>query len=772
MSLVALCFVAVLGISLAGYIAVCSRAMNLSNRAFQGGVSKQLAEAGLEEALRAFNQNDWSDWSNNGYAANWTLDTSNKRATATMTVPAGKLGQGTTATVKIRVDNYDAMVARSTWNSSTNYRVNDLVGRSGIWYRCIKNHSNQQPPNWNYWVPEGIPWQWDAGKTYSVEDLIVYNEVWYRCTSGNTNKPPPTNAAAWQALAAIYTSTPSWPYVASGQEALLFSGGAIVRLTYQNWGTNPPYAWRWRSGALYDFNDSVYYNGVWYRANTKHTSDWNNYPQGWQSAWTRITSVWAWSASINYSLGDVVYHSGTSDWYRCIKANSNQTPSGSSSYWANTPSYSTIWDSGKQYSQYDTVYHHGAWYLSLQDTNVDQNPSTATTYWIGTNTTDTSYTWNSTSNYTAGAYRCYGGVWYRCTTNHTNKSPNDTDYWTATWANSFGVSTGATVAYAEATVTIAGSPAQQTRLRATLAPAPLFPNAAGASTDLTITTGPGTVDSYDSSVAAYNAGTAGHSAVLAAGSTLSILGTTAVKGYLAAPSLPANISTATTVKGPASPASNLDPTRLSRSPYIPQFDIFDLGGRGTPLPDVSSWPAAGLGIGTPGATAPGYYNVTGDLVVGSGDTLTVNGPVYLDVSGYLIIENGGKITVASTGSLVVRMSKLDVKSTGAGFINQTQDPQKLIVLPVGNHGSHNYLAAGDFFGCISLTLANVSANRLMIGSGIQYHGAISAKNITFSSEANLHYDTSLRYATIPGVDQPYAVAEWRELPLTEQATMP
>ena len=46
--LVALCFVAVLGISLAGYIAVCSRAMNISNRSYQAGLSRQLAEMGLE----------------------------------------------------------------------------------------------------------------------------------------------------------------------------------------------------------------------------------------------------------------------------------------------------------------------------------------------------------------------------------------------------------------------------------------------------------------------------------------------------------------------------------------------------------------------------------------------------------------------------------------------------------------------------------------------------------------------------------------------------
>jgi hypothetical protein len=144
-SLVALCFVAVLGISLAGYIAVCSRAMTLSNRSYQSSLSRQLAEAGIEEALRAFNKNDWSDWSNGGFSADWTLDTANRRATAMLVFPADNFGQGTTATVKVRVDNYDAAHLGSTWSSLKSYRIGDQVGYNGVWYSCVQNHVNQTP---------------------------------------------------------------------------------------------------------------------------------------------------------------------------------------------------------------------------------------------------------------------------------------------------------------------------------------------------------------------------------------------------------------------------------------------------------------------------------------------------------------------------------------------------------------------------------------------------------------------------------------------------
>ena len=51
-------------------------------------------------------------------------------------------------------------------------------------------------------------------------------------------------------------------------------------------------------------------------------------------------------------------------------------------------------------------------------------------------------------------------------------------------------------------------------------------------------------------------------------------------------------------------------------------------------------------------------------------------------------------------------------------------------------------------------------------------GAISANKVTFRVNALVRYDTSLRYATFGGVDQPYTVTQWSELDTSELATMP
>jgi Tfp pilus assembly protein PilX len=61
-ALVALCFVSVLGLVLAGYFAISQQSMRLSSRSYGATVSEQLAELGLEEALRAITTNNFADW--------------------------------------------------------------------------------------------------------------------------------------------------------------------------------------------------------------------------------------------------------------------------------------------------------------------------------------------------------------------------------------------------------------------------------------------------------------------------------------------------------------------------------------------------------------------------------------------------------------------------------------------------------------------------------------------------------------------------------------
>jgi hypothetical protein len=792
-SLVALCFVTVLAISLASYIAVCSRSMQLSNRAFQGNLSQQLAEAGIEEALRAFSKNDWSNWSSNGYAATWTLDTANRRATGTLSFPAGKFGQGATATVKLRVDNYDAATLGATWSNTKDYQIGDLVGYNGVWYSCIKSNKNQAPSatSWANWVPAQIPWRWDRIKNYVSEDMVNHNGTWYRCTSANNNSPPPN--PNWITVPSVSFS----PSFDSSTEAILNWYGTWYRRASGSWDASPTIAWRYQPAKTYSFNDLVCYNSIWYRY-INGTPSQNNTPNSSPTYWEDALSgsTYGWLSGVNYNVGDSVFYGSTSQWYRCLKAHQSSgsiTPA-NSVYWSNAPLLSNDWDRGKQYTQNDTVRYNGVWYLSLQNTNVGQNPATAASWWIGATTSSSSYTWNPTTNYSTGSYRCYGGVWYLCTASNTGVSPNDTGYWKTL---------GAPVVYAEASVAIANNPDQQTQLRAPIAPAPLFPNAIAATTSLNANSG-GTIDSYDSTLGvpspsqySSQVGTStNYSAVVAAGSTTGTaitLTSPTISGYLAAPSsLSAPyaplmaLGTSTIVKGSApTPSPKVNVTRVSRSPSIPQYDTLPVGGLASKWSSVPKGTALGLGttinIGTPGSSVPARYYYNGNLTIGNSTvtTLNINGPVILYINGNLSITASGsvgQVNINPSGSAEIHVAgAFQADAPGNGIVSTTYDPKTLIIICDTTASTNHFYSEGinPLYGVIYAPYTALPSGYFNDNNNANIYGAVSARKVTYSgANMNVHYDTSLRYATFGGVDQPYAATEWRQLPVAEKATMP
>jgi hypothetical protein len=887
-SLVALCFVAVLGISLASYLTICTRSMQLSNRSYQSGLGQQLAELGLEEGLRAFNKGDWGGWSANpsgitGATTAWTLDTTNKRASRTLTFDSTRLGQNVTATVKIRVDNYDADTLGSAHNSTTSYRAGDLVGYNGIWYRCVRNNSNQTPngmANMYYWVPAPIASFWNASNTYKNEDVVFYapTNSWYRCILAPTTGQAPTNTTYW---ASITRLTVDNGYTATNGEVLNYFGTWY----YYNFGwyampsSTPIVSWCWRSGYAYSFNDLVCYGypAVWYRCIQPHTSSGSILPTNatyWENALSGSMSSWS-SSGISYAQGDTVYYSTTSQWYRCILGHTSSATIAptNTTYWATTPSYSQDWQPNRQYSQYDTVRYKGVWYLCLTSNNgqlptdasssywaaapqslpnwssasyyeVDdlvnnsgtwyrcikphknQAPPNAT-YWTVLIGSGSSYVWNAATAYSAGSYRSYGGVWYKCTTAtaaNDGHNPNDSGYWTPTWTqpSNSSVTTGAPVVYAESTITIAGSPPIKTQIRAPIAPAPQFPNAVGSATTLTVGAG-GTIDSYDGSVRSQTSGVTstyayndqtntpfsgtnaniGYTATLAAaGSTspaLTITSTT-VKGFLAAtpastsPFAPlATFGTSASLlnsDGTATSAdvtaTNVDLSRISRSPYVPLPDTVPAGELSTAFTNatlprgLALSLSANIYLGTPGATVPSRYYYNGDLTIGSGtvSTVTIVGPVILYINGDLQLTGSGAnfITVTPTGSAEIHVAdSLMVDAASNGIDNRTsQDPKKLIIIcHTAAASTQYYQDVGNFFGTIYAPYTtNTTGLNMNNASSTPVYGAISAAKVNFANSGTVHYDTSLRYTTFGGVDQPYTVTQWRELPQTEQATMP
>ncbi len=944
--LVAMCFAAVIAISLSSYLAIARVSMEQSNRSFQTDLSKQLAEAGLETALAAANTNDWSGWTLSGTTATRTVTFAEG--------PAKYGGIGVTGTIKLRVDNYNAHNQSAAWNSSTTYRINDLVGNNGIWYRSVRHENlNRTPasgsgsPNLNFWVPEPIPWMWSrafaatdysSDTSYALYQTVNYDGVWYRCITAAPSGTPasaPSLPQEWSAASVSYirstmvsyagrfyrcisdhtssvgilpTNTTYWsstlywipiltarPWTAStafvvgdvvnnaGDQyrcATSHTSSANFAADGANWASFPtalslawqtnadyskgafvyyggtwyyciashnsggwfdstkwaaiggytlnPSADTWSSSVTYQTGDYAYQGSTWYRCLQAHSNQappnatywaasapyfhlayrssgitytfnhklyygdiWYIYGSGgWISNFTN--SMWLWNSSLAYSIGDVVYRN--SSWYRCIRAHTtSQAPP--SAYWTDAPLQSAAWNPGRQYSQNDTIFYNGVWYLSLLSNNYGQNPATATSWWVGT--TNSSYQWDSSTSYAVNNYRHYGGVWYRCLAAGSNKTPNNTGYWTASWAQSSGVTTGAPVIYSEGIATPPSGPAIITQLRATAGPAPLLPNAAAATSTLRLGAG-GTVDSYDGSVTtintagnltsySYNQTTSpfssapgsnlGYSAVLAGRSTTGNavdISSSTVKGYLAAPSVSYSTSASlrqpdgVTVTSPAPSAAGVDLTRISRSPYIPISGIFAVPG-GIPIPTPNS-----TILGMPGGTTPSVYYFTGNLSLNSATrNLTIIGPVILYVSGNLILSSnaGAAITIAATGSLRLVVGRdFRVESPSAGFRNLTYDSKRLTVnlARVGSDTFNFTSTTNPFYGTIYLP---DSSSTFTFGNGVNIYGALSAQNITLSGSASIHFDTSLRHVPLGGTDSPYVINDWRELGAAERASL-
>jgi hypothetical protein len=497
-----------------------------------------------------------------------------------------------------------------------------------------------------------------------------------------------------------------------------------------------------------------------------------------------------WSELTAYSANDFVWYQGV--WYLCTAAppvavpplSNNQVPS-NTTYWKAAPE---TWNAQANYRIGNIALSGGSAYRCIAN-NINQTPPNAT-YW----TAYSAAAWSSGTAYAVDTVVLSGGLHYRCIAANTDQEPPNTTYWLS-----------APVIYAEGVATLPDNTATtlKTQLRTTLAPASLFPNALAATTLVTFAS-TGTVNSYNSPLGTYNQTTApfsasspniGSSAVVAGGNTggnAVALTNVRVNGYLAAPSASTSpyaprytnstSGIVTSTPAPTTPATKIDLTRISRSPYIPQFDIQNVTGGGN-LPA-----AAGGGtyldtgtntLGTAGATTPSIYNIDGtyngtSLYSGlyldiATNILNIDGPVILNVSGPLYIYSG-KINITTRGSLEVYFTgQLYVGSSATtGIQNATLDPKKCLLVgtSTGNSsGSHYYWANGaaatPFYGLIYMPNAYVST-----WTNVVIRGAISAKNIGYpQAGCFLNYDTSLRTAGAIGtfIDAPYKLTEWREL---------
>lgn len=299
--------------------------------------------------------------------------------------------------------------------------------------------------------------------------------------------------------------------------------------------------------------------------------------------------------------------------------------------------------------------------------------------------------------------------------------------------------------------------------------APVFVNAlAGTAGTVAFSSG-GLVDSYDSAKGDYATQSPTFSATIASnaanvtagsGSAISLMNAQ-VMGYAASSDLSGpSFSTSGRLAGPSTPTSTrVDTERMSSSPYQPVFPIKSVAGAGNVLapPVVNSTTT----LGQPTDTSPAVFYSTGLDLTGS-TKIIIDGPVQLVVSGTFYIGlNGGmpSIEVTSQGRLEV-FTTGDIAIYGGGINNLTRNPGRLAVYGTNTLTTPDLNTATPFHGVVYTPNGNFN----ILGNA-QIYGSVVAKKISLSGAApQVHYDVNLRKELFDGIDAPFAVSEWREIP--------
>ena len=105
--LAALCLAMVFALSLSSYIALCYTSLNMSTRNIGISHSTELAETGVEQAIYALNNNDWTSWTISGSTAQITMTMTSSGLVLSSTNPTPlNYGNGVNGRVQITVSNY------------------------------------------------------------------------------------------------------------------------------------------------------------------------------------------------------------------------------------------------------------------------------------------------------------------------------------------------------------------------------------------------------------------------------------------------------------------------------------------------------------------------------------------------------------------------------------------------------------------------------------------------------------------------------------------
>jgi len=239
---------------------------------------------------------------------------------------------GTDQGLEANIGNRELVLAqveyKSSWASSNQYNVEDVVKYGGTLWKCKVKHTSLtlfDTANWDVYI-DGLQWEsqpWSNLSTYQQGDIVGYGGYVYRALQNNINQQPQASANAyWSLVTENYNFQGNW--VAVNPLTLLsqtYKVGDVVRLggylylaTANSTAIEPPNGSYWSV-----LNQGTAWRGLWrlYDADP-------------------ITS--ALTVPVAFKLGDLATQGSTT--YECKLAHTASTPTapatdvaGAGNYW-------------------------------------------------------------------------------------------------------------------------------------------------------------------------------------------------------------------------------------------------------------------------------------------------------------------------------------------------------------------------------------------------------------------------------------------------------
>jgi len=311
-------------------------------------------------------------------------------------------------------------VWKNDWATSTVYYKDDVIAYGGRIYICVIGHTaaadfftdlDITPSKWNL-ISDGQTWKgdWAPQERYNPNDIVRYGPRLYICQEVHTSAEDSTTG--------LEADLDKWQVFADGLE---FKGD-------------------WTVSTDYRVNDTVKYGGATYVCTDDHTSAATTADglEANSSSWTLMNQGFDWKqewvAGTRYKVNDVVKFGGTL-WIATQYHTASGTFGLDSANWEKFVEgiqFEDRWIPTAFYQPGDIVRYGGNQYIAKTDNNAVKPPSSTADWDLFSSGFRFLGDWNDDSTnevYEPGDVVRLGGYTYRCTVEHSNQQPPNTDYW-------------------------------------------------------------------------------------------------------------------------------------------------------------------------------------------------------------------------------------------------------------------------------------------------------------------------------------------------------